>query len=69
MQEAQFVHEQLYSMWSARCLQAAAEFGIAEHLKDGPRSTRDLATITHTHEPSLYRLLRALASVGVFRGS
>jgi hypothetical protein len=66
MQEAQFVHEQLYAMWQARCLQAAAEFEIAEHLKDGPRSTHDLATRTHTHEPSLYRLLRALASVGFF---
>ncbi|SRR6266487_128358 len=66
MREAQFVLEQLYAMWQARCLQAAAEFGIAEHLKDGPRSTHDLAMMTHTHEPSLYRLLRALASVGFF---
>jgi O-methyltransferase domain len=66
MQEAQIVHEHLYAMWQARCIQAAAEFGIAEHLKDGPRSTHDLATITHPHEPSLYRLLRALASEGFF---
>ncbi len=66
MQEAQFVLEQLHAMWQARCLQAAAEFGIAEHLKDGPRSTHDLATRTGTYEPSLYRLLRALASLGFF---
>lgn len=69
MQEAQSVHEQLYAMWQARCLQAAAEFNIAEHLKDGPRSIHDLATRTDTHEPSLYRLLRALASVGFFAES
>jgi hypothetical protein len=36
MQEAPIVLEQLHAMWQARCLQAAAEFGIAEHLKDGP---------------------------------
>ena len=66
MQEAQIVLDRLQAMWQARCLQAAAEFNIADHLKDGPRSTQELAALTRTHEPSLYRLLRALASEGFF---
>lgn len=40
--------------------------GIADLLKDAPRSAGDLAGATGTHAPTLYRLLRALASVGVF---
>src|SRR5690606_5625992 len=43
-----------------------ANLGIADLLKDGPRSADDLARATGTHSRSLYRLLRALASVGVF---
>jgi hypothetical protein len=35
-------------------------------LKDGSKSSPELAAATSTHEPSLYRLLRALASVGLF---
>lgn len=43
-----------------------AKLGIADLLKDGPKSTADLAGATHTQEDRLYRVLRALASVGVF---
>ena len=44
----------------------AAKLGIADLLKDGPKSSDELAQATGTHGRSLYRLLRALASVGVF---
>ncbi|RWP26359.1 methyltransferase [Mesorhizobium sp.] len=44
----------------------AATLGIADHLKDGKRSSGELAVLTNTHPQALYRLLRALASVGVF---
>lgn len=47
-------------------LAVAAELGIADLLRDGPRLVADLAQATGTHEPTLYRLLRALASIGVF---
>ncbi len=40
--------------------------GIADRLRDGPRSVDELAEATGTHAPTLYRLLRALASVGIF---
>lgn len=44
----------------------AAKLGIADFLKDGPRTVAQLAQETKTHERSLYRLLRSLASVGIF---
>jgi hypothetical protein len=50
----------------SQAIHAAAALGIADLLKDGPRSSADLAAATSTHPPTLYRLLRALASVGVF---
>jgi ubiquinone/menaquinone biosynthesis C-methylase UbiE len=45
---------------------AAAKLGIADLLEAGPRSAEELAGLAGVHAPSLYRLLRALASVGVF---
>jgi hypothetical protein len=44
----------------------AAKLGIADLLSDGPKTSADLAAETETDEHSLYRLLRSLASVGVF---
>jgi O-methyltransferase domain len=49
-----------------RALALAAKLGIADLLKDGPRSASDLAVATQTHAPSLARVARLLASVGVF---
>jgi hypothetical protein len=48
-------------------LAVAARLNIADLLKDGAKTVRELAELTKTHEPSLYRLMRALASVGVFQ--
>jgi len=44
----------------------AAKLRIADHLKDGSKSLAELATATKTHDDSLYRLLRTLASMGIF---
>lgn len=44
----------------------AAKLGIADHLKPGPLSVSKLASLTSTHEDSLYRLLRTLAGLGIF---
>jgi hypothetical protein len=52
--------------WVSRSIYVAAKLGIADLLKDSPKSCDELATATGTHAPSLYRLLRALASLGVF---
>jgi hypothetical protein len=50
----------------ASALQVALRLGIADRLADGSRTTADLAKETGVQEDALYRVLRALASVGVF---
>ena len=52
--------------WVARLIYVAAKLKLADLLKDGPRTTAQLATATGVQAPALYRVLRALASVGVF---
>jgi hypothetical protein len=46
----------------SQAVHVAAALGIA----DGPQTSEDLATESGAHARSLYRLLRALASIGVF---
>lgn len=52
--------------WVSQAIYVAAKLGVADLLVDGPRPVEALATETETHAPSLHRVLRALASVGVF---
>jgi SAM-dependent methyltransferase len=52
--------------WVSQALHVAAKLGIVDLLADGPVDCEDLALATNTHAPSLRRVLRALASVGVF---
>jgi hypothetical protein len=54
------------SKWITKPIYVAAELGIADFLRDAPLSVDDLASKTGTHAPTLYRLLRALSSVGIF---
>src|SRR5271168_5111733 len=51
----------------SQALHVAATLGVADQLKDGPKSYYALAQACGAHPVSLYRLLRALAAVGVFR--
>jgi len=53
--------------WVAQACYVTARLGIADLLAAGPRSAADLAAATHTHAPSLQRLLAALGSVGLSR--
>jgi hypothetical protein len=46
-----------------QCIYVAAKLGIADLLKDGPRTSEELAQLTGTHAPSLYRVLRLLTAV------
>lgn len=52
--------------WQGRAVAVAAELELADHLENGPLSLETLVEKTQTHAPSLFRLLRALESVGVF---
>lgn len=58
--------QMVHSNWIFQIIYAAAKLGIADLLKDGSLSCDQLACATGTHARSLYRLMRALASVGVF---
>lgn len=51
---------------ASEAIHVAATLGIADLLADSPRSAEDLAKTTGTHAPTLYRVLSALAGVGVF---
>jgi hypothetical protein len=50
----------------SRAIWVAAKLGIADLLVDGPRHYGDLAKATDMHAPSLNRVLRLLASAGIF---
>jgi SAM-dependent methyltransferase len=60
----------LYQLASAhyvsQALYVAAHLGIADLLAEGPRTHQTLAAETATHASSLRRVLRLLASAGVF---
>ncbi len=67
--EAPPSHVQLIQMgtghWVSRIVYAAAKLGLADHLAGGAKSATELAGLTRTHAPSLHRLMRTLASLGV----
>ena len=52
--------------WQGCCVGAAAQLELADLLADGPLHVDVLAERTKTHAPSLYRMLRALESTGIF---
>jgi predicted O-methyltransferase YrrM len=69
LEERAAAAEMLRMIWGIHMSQAVyvvAELGIADLLAGGPMSAALLAQATRTHEPSLYRVLRFLASLGVF---
>jgi hypothetical protein len=60
------IAQMLTGYWVSQMIYVAAKLDLAGLLKNGPRSADDLARDTSTHPRSLYRLLRGLASLGVF---
>lgn len=52
--------------WIAQALSVAAELGLADEVAAGPQSAAELARRTGADAGSLHRMLRALASAGVF---
>ena len=58
--------QMITGFWTSQAIYAAAKLGIADLLKDEPKPCEDLAQATGVRPKALYRLLRALASVGVF---
>ena len=52
--------------WVSRAIHVAAKLRVADLLADGPLDANVLARKTGAHPDALFRLLRALAAVGVF---
>jgi SAM-dependent methyltransferase len=60
------LRQMLTGAWTAQCLYVAAKLELADRVKDGPRGSAELAAATGVNADALHRVLRALASVGVF---
>src|SRR2546422_11183173 len=58
--------QMITARWVSQAIAVAARLGIADLLGDGPQSCAELAAKAGAHTGSLYRLLRALSSVGIF---
>lgn len=52
--------------WMSRAIYVAAKLGMADSLVQGPRSCEELAVLANVDSGALYRILRALASMGIF---
>ena len=55
----------LNGAWVSHAVRAMAVLGLADHLATGPRTTDELAKATSSHAPTLARLLRTLAALGL----
>ena len=52
--------------WVSQAVYVAAKLGLADLVEDGPKSPAELAEATGTRADRLHRVLRMLASIGVF---
>ena len=65
-QPARAVLKLATAYWASRCLHIVAELGIADRLGDEPQTSEALARALDVEAPPLHRILRALASHGIF---
>lgn len=66
---ADVVFQMVIGKWISQALGTAVAIGVADQLRAGARRCSDIARDAGVSEDGLYRLLRALASVGVFAES
>lgn len=52
--------------WISQAIYVAAKLGVADLLSEGPQTVEHIAKKTVTNPEALYRVLRGLASVGIF---
>jgi hypothetical protein len=57
----------LFGKQMTYCLSGVARLGVADHMGATPMAIEEIAAKTGAHAPSLYRVMRMLAGMGVFR--
>lgn len=57
--------QMINASWMSQAIYVAARLGIPDLLAQGPMKSADLAKTTETHPRALYRLMRALATLGL----
>jgi hypothetical protein len=63
---SRLVYGWLAGAWVAQSMAVVARLDVADRLKAGPKTSTELASETGAHAPSLYRVMRALSSLGLF---
>lgn len=63
---AQVLLELTSAYWISQAIYVAAKLGIADLLMNSAKDCDELARATNAHAPSLGRVMRTLASVGIF---
>jgi hypothetical protein len=61
------VYEKAQYFWMSKAIGVACDLNIADILRTGPKKIEELALASQTNEQALYRLMRALASEGIFK--
>ncbi len=62
---ARHVSDLINGFWAAQVINAAVSLRLPDHLAVGPRTAEDLAGASGAHAPSVYRLMRALVTLGL----
>jgi SAM-dependent methyltransferase len=63
---SELMTQMIMGFMQSQAIYVAAKLGIADLLKDKPKSSAELAEATGVDARSLYRVLRALSSTGIF---
>jgi hypothetical protein len=61
--------DMIFGFTLSRAIAVAAQLRVADQLKNGAKTTDEIASATNAHPRSLYRLLRALSGAGIFSES
>src|SRR5262245_6030261 len=68
LQYDQRLRQMITAYWTSRAIYVAAKLRVADRLAHGARSAEDLAAEAGVASQPLYRVLRALTSLGIFAG-
>lgn len=58
--------QMITARWVAQTIGVVAELGFADDIHTGPKTAAEIASAKNLHAPTVHRMLRACASVGIF---